>query len=47
MARDCFGGTVTFRKGQVGRWAEALSDREKDLVREHLGDIISDLGYAW
>lgn len=40
-----FGGTWTFRQGQVGAWKEAFSDENKELFKQLMGQLVIDLGY--
>ncbi|MBL28160.1 MAG: hypothetical protein CMM50_11505 [Rhodospirillaceae bacterium] len=40
-----FGGTLTFKSGQIGRWREAFTDRHRALVKQLAGDAIVRLGY--
>jgi len=51
IADGLFGGTHTFRKGQVGRWREMFTAEHRRLAAELLGDVLIELGYerdlAW
>lgn len=40
-----FGGTPTFRKGQIGSWKEHFTDANKQLFKELLGEELILLGY--
>ena len=41
-----WGGTATFRKGEIGQWREEFDDELRDLARRRMGDIVAQLGYA-
>jgi hypothetical protein len=45
IAADLFGGTMTFKGGQVAGWKECFRDEHKALIEKEMGDIISALGY--
>ena len=46
IANDLFGGTWTFRQGQIGGWKTAYNAKNKALFKEVLGQATIDLGYA-
>ena len=46
IASQLFGGTATFRKGQIGEWGTNYSDANRALFKELLGQTTIDLGYA-
>lgn len=45
IADGLFGGTLTFAKGTIGGWREALNAEHKRLIKELLGDLLVTLGY--
>ena len=45
VIEDLFGGTSTFRKGQIGAWKTELNDVQKEDIHASTGDIIYQLGY--
>ena len=45
IADQLFGGTWTFRKGQIGSWKEAFSEENKSLFKKLLGQTLIDWGY--
>lgn len=45
IAQDIFGGTHTFRSGQIGAWKEVFTDEQLELFYENYGDILEKLGY--
>ena len=45
VSNQLFGGTHTFRKGQIGSWKDELTDEQIKLVRKHLDDIVVTWGY--
>ncbi|MDP8930275.1 MAG: sulfotransferase domain-containing protein, partial [Actinomycetota bacterium] len=45
VASGLFGGTGTFRKGQIGAWREAFTPRLVDAAKPLLSDILVELGY--
>lgn len=45
IANKLFGGTLTFRKGTLGRWKSHFSDQHKELFKADMGDILIRLGY--
>ena len=45
IAQELFGGTNTFRKGQIGAWKEEFSAEHKELFKKHAGQLLIDLGY--
>ena len=46
VAEQLYGGTMTFKGGQIGAWQGAFSEAHKRLIMETMGDIIVRLGYA-
>lgn len=51
IQRDLFGGTATFRTGQIGEWRSTFSPEQKELFKFVAGQLLIDLGYeqdfAW
>lgn len=45
VADNLFGGTHTFRKGVIGSWKEAFKPEHRSAVKEHIGDLLVELGY--
>ena len=45
IAYVLFGGTNTFRTGQLGGWKHTFSDEHKMLFKLHTGDLLIRLGY--
>ena len=45
LASKIFGGTETFRKGEIGDWKNHMSDEHKDVCKKLIGQILIDLGY--
>jgi len=45
IANNLFGGTSTFRKGQIGQWKTEFTAQEKDLCKKYFGQLLIDLGY--
>jgi len=45
VADKLFGNTWTFRKGQIGAWKTEFSEENKQLFKEHAGQLLIDLGY--
>jgi sulfotransferase 6B1 len=45
IADTLFGGTLTFRKGQIGEWREHFSPQHIDLFKSALGKELIELGY--
>lgn len=45
VAKNLFGGTPTFRKGEIGEWKKVLTPQQKQLCREKLSHITARLGY--
>ena len=46
IAANLFGGTWTFRSGQIGGWESAYNAENKELFKSLLGQATIDLGYA-
>ncbi len=40
-----WGGTATFRKGQIGQWREEFDDELRALADRAMGDLLVRLGY--
>jgi len=40
-----FGGSHTFRKGQIGDWKEAFKEEHKEACKAIAGDLLIELGY--
>jgi len=45
IATQLFGGTWTFRKGQIGSWKKEFSLDQKALFKKHNSDLLIALGY--
>jgi len=45
VANGLFGGTWTFRKGQIGAWNTEFTGENKHLFNEHAGQLLIELGY--
>lgn len=45
MAGRLFGGTHTFRHGQIGRWRTVFSSEHAAMASDLLGDLLIRLGY--
>lgn len=45
VARQLYGGTRTFRKGQIGGWREHFSEEHKQAFKSVAGSLLIDLGY--
>lgn len=45
IGKSLFGGTKTFRKGQIGGWKNHFSEEHKNLFKRHFGDLLVQLGY--
>ena len=45
LSRELFGRSKTFRKGRIGNWASAMTEKERDLFKSHAGDLVLKLGY--
>ncbi len=49
--KNIFGGTFTFRKGQIGSWKKYLGSKHKEVFKKVAGKLLIDLGYetnyAW
>lgn len=45
IAGELFGGTGTFRKGQIGAWRRAFTPRLVDAAQPLLADLLVELGY--
>lgn len=45
IAKNLFGDTKTFRKGQTKVWESVLNQENVDLFKKHFGDLLIFLGY--
>jgi len=45
IGQQLFGGTHTFRKGQIGSWRGEFTEAHVIAVKELLGDLLIELGY--
>lgn len=45
VAHNLFGGTDTFRKGQIGAWKLHFKEHHKEAFKEIAGQLLIDLGY--
>lgn len=45
LADTLFGGTVTFREGQIGTWRAHFTEEHKRLFKGQMGQELIDLGY--
>lgn len=45
VAANLYGGTTTFRKGQIGKWREHFKQAHIDAFKKLAGDILVELGY--
>ena len=45
VADQLFGGTETFRKGQIGSWKDHFELRHKEAFKKIAGQLLIDLGY--
>lgn len=45
LAVDLFGGTHTFRKGQIGAWSEVFTERHVTAAKPLLDNLLIELGY--
>jgi len=45
VARELFGGTATFNKGELGKWKRYFTEKHKELFKQHAGQLLIDLGY--
>ncbi|MDE3046356.1 MAG: hypothetical protein KGJ02_06910, partial [Verrucomicrobiota bacterium] len=46
IAKNSFGGTWTFRNGQIEEWKTAYSESNKALFNQLFGWTLVDFGYA-
>ena len=44
-AESLFGGTWTFRKGQIGSWKKHFNEDHKKVFKEVAGQLLIDFGY--
>ncbi len=45
IADNLFGGTTTFRQGQIGTWKKTFTEEHKKIFKEVAGQLLIDLGY--
>jgi len=45
IAHDLFGGSWTFREGQIGSWKKYFTERHKEEFKKAAGQLLIDLGY--
>lgn len=45
VCRSVWGGTPTFRKGQIAQWREELTPELLDLAHREMDDLLVELGY--
>ncbi len=45
IACELFGGTFTFRKGQIGAWKHEFTPEHKELFKQYGGELLIKLGY--
>ncbi len=45
VAKELFGGTMTFREGIMGSWKKYFSEQDKELFKNVAGQLLIDLGY--
>lgn len=45
VADQSFGGTLTFKTGQIGQWKEVFSEENKTIYKNQYGQAIQELGY--
>src|SRR5262245_14791558 len=45
ICRSVWGGTPTFRKGQIGQWREELTPELLDLAHREMDELLVALGY--
>jgi len=45
VAEQLFGGTHTFRKGQIGSWKEAFTPEQRQLFKDKNQALLEELGY--
>jgi sulfotransferase family protein len=45
VCRSLWGGTPTFRKGQIGEWREELTPALLELAHREMDDLLFELGY--
>jgi pantothenate kinase type III len=45
IASRLFGGTATFHRGTTQQWRERYNEAHLQLAREHLSDLLTQLGY--
>lgn len=45
MARNIYGGSLTFNKGKVGSWRDVFTSEHRDLFKQVTGDLLIRTGY--
>lgn len=45
LINNLFGGTYTFRNGQIGEWRSSFSAEDKIIFKSVMGDLLIKLGY--
>lgn len=45
VVQTLFGGTGTFREGQIGSWKKYFKPRHVEIFKQHAGQLLIDLGY--
>lgn len=45
IAKNLFGGTLTFHKGIIGTWKNVLTHDQQNQLKHILGDYLIELGY--
>lgn len=45
VCRNVWGGTPTFRKGQIAQWREELTPALRDLAHREMDELLVELGY--
>lgn len=45
VADTIFGNGVTFREGKIGSWKSHFTERDVQLCKENVGQLLIDLGY--
>ena len=45
MAKNLWGSSHTFRKGQIGTWKMHFTPKHKEAFKERMGDILIQMGY--
>lgn len=45
IQESLFGGTDTFRSGQIGEWKSHFTEQDKEMFKKNAGQLLIDLGY--